>query len=84
MQLGGMIQPHEVAWLAALAVGFAYSARSMTESVSDLVTSANGDPELLSAARKRLAETELVEPARQRRALALLGHAALAVSRSGA
>ncbi len=83
MNLGGMVRPHEVAWLAALAVGFAYSARSVADSVTELVTSAQGDPALLTAASRRLSEAELVEPARQRRALFLLGHAVHMVTRHG-
>ena len=52
----------ESAWLAAYALGLAYSRNGHQRQVELLLDAADGGPELLERARQRLASTEVADP----------------------
>jgi hypothetical protein len=63
------------AWLAAFALGLAYSERPDAERRAELTMVAGGCPAALRAARDRLVGTSVAEPTVQAQALALLAWA---------
>ena len=63
------------AWLAAYALGLAYSSNGQQEQLELLLDAADGDPELLDHARQRLATTEVADPPLRETAQQLLHHA---------
>lgn len=65
----------ESAWLAAYALGLAYSSRSHQDRVELLQEATRERPELLTLARHRLETTEVVEPGLRDRARRLLDRA---------
>jgi len=57
--------PHpdpESAWVAAYALGLAYSSNSQPQQVDLLHEATDGQPELLDLARQRLDTTEVADP----------------------
>lgn len=70
-------------WLAAYAVGLAYSMRPALESVHDLQLAAGARPELLDQALGRLQELTLADVGMRAQAAALLGVAAGSVAALG-
>lgn len=70
-------------WLAAYAVGLAYSMRPTLESVHDLQLAAGGRPELLDRAVGRLQELTLSDVGMRAQAAALLGLAASSIAALG-
>jgi hypothetical protein len=63
------------AWLAAYALGLAYSSRSQDEQVELLRDVVDGRAELLSVAQQRLDVVEVIEPALRAQARRLLDRA---------
>ncbi len=63
------------AWLAAYALGLAYSSNGQQEQLELLLDAADGDPELLDHAHQRLATTEVADPPLRERAQRLLDRA---------
>ena len=74
------LEPSE-AWLAAYALGLAYSESSERQCLRDLIDAARGHPELLEAAYRRLDGAEVAEPAICEAALHLLDRASGSVRR---
>jgi hypothetical protein len=60
------------AWLAAYALGLAYSSRTHQQRVNLLRDATRSRPELLAVAEQRLAVAEVVEPALRAQARRLL------------
>lgn len=70
--------PHpdpESAWLAAYALGLAFSNNSQPRQIDLLQEAADGQPELLDLARQRLDTTEIVDPNLRDQARRLLDRA---------
>lgn len=65
----------ESAWLAAYALGLAYSSRTHQDRVELLQEATRERPELLTLARHRLETTDVVEPGLRDRARRLLDRA---------
>ncbi len=63
------------AWLAAYALGLAYSASADRQRLEDLVAATRNQPELIDAARRRLRDAEVAEPTICAEALRLLDQA---------
>ena len=70
------------AWLAAYALGLAYSSNGQQQQLELLLDAAHGDPGLLDHARQRLAATEVADPPLRDTAQQLLDRA-LTVQRAG-
>lgn len=68
------VQP-SAAWLAAYALGLAYSKGSERQCLTDLRDATRGHPELLDAAHRRLDGAAVAEPAICEAALHLLDRA---------
>jgi hypothetical protein len=64
-----------VAWLAAYALGLAYSGSSDEQRLADLIDTTRGDTQLLEAAHRRLDGAEVAERAICEAALHLLARA---------
>ncbi|MFO7778962.1 MAG: hypothetical protein R6V28_11460 [Nitriliruptoraceae bacterium] len=65
----------ESAWLAAFALGLAYSSKSHRERLDLLAEATQGRPELLAMARRRLETAEVMEPELRDQARRLLDRA---------
>ncbi len=74
------LDPSE-AWLAAYALGLAYSDNSDQQRLTKLLTATQGCPELLEAAYRRLHGAEVAEPSICDDALHLLDRARARVER---
>ncbi len=72
---------HSEAWLAAYALGLAYSGGSDQQCLKDLLTAARDRPELLEAAHRRLDGAEVAEQAICEVAMDLLARARGCVQR---
>lgn len=64
-----------VAWLAAYALGVAYSQSADQQRLTDLIAAARGCPVLLEAAHQRLDGADIAEPSIRDEARRLLDHA---------
>lgn len=60
-EIVGVSSDASVAWLAAYALGLAYSESSAKQRVTDLLDAAQGCPVLLEAAHRRLDGAEVAE-----------------------